>query len=160
MKPRHYWFGWYFVCFDICSAPSHYLIRCWFVVQYTHWSKYWWYLHHKRAFIQEKDFGTVACKMWVILPRPQCIDTNYGLYFPFNMMILKWLPRETQLREPSGIKSRSNAHVIIDMAGNDDRMVFVSGLCCNRCSLVFAVKRQITASHILLRLYTNFVRVT
>ena len=60
-----------------CSAPSHLLNQCWFIVNQIFMNKFQWNLNQNaNIFIQENTFQNVVCKMFAILYRPQYVGNN------------------------------------------------------------------------------------
>ena len=58
------------------SAPSHYLNRCWNIVNWTPKNRFQWNLNQKsQIFIQENLFENVVRKMAAILSWPPCVNT-------------------------------------------------------------------------------------
>ena len=71
-----YWNGWqvkltcvcevdgHWVRSVVCSEPSHCPNQCWFIVNWTLWSKLQWNLNENtKLFFQENAFESVVCKM-------------------------------------------------------------------------------------------------
>ena len=55
-------------------VPSHYLIQCWNIVNWTSGNKFQWNLNQNLyIFIQENAFENVVWNMVFILSRPQCV---------------------------------------------------------------------------------------
>ena len=58
----------------IWSAPSHYLIQCWNIVNWTVRNKLQWNFHrNSNIFIQENAFENLVRNMAAILSRPRCV---------------------------------------------------------------------------------------
>ena len=56
------------------SAPSHYLNRCWDIVNWTIRNKFQWnFNRYSYIFIHENAFENVVCEMASILSRSQCV---------------------------------------------------------------------------------------
>ena len=59
--PGYHWIRWWLVA---CSAPSHYLNQCCFIVNWTHENKSRWDLNRNFIiFIQEYAFENVVCQI-------------------------------------------------------------------------------------------------
>ena len=57
------------------SAPSHYLKRCWNIVNWTFRNELQWnFNRNSNIFIQEIAFENVFCKMAYILSRPRWVN--------------------------------------------------------------------------------------
>ena len=70
---NHHWFREWLVAW---SAPSHYLNRCWNIVNRTLGNKLQWNLNRNLSiFIQENLFEIVVWKMAAILSRPQWVNS-------------------------------------------------------------------------------------
>ena len=56
-------------------APSHYLNKCWNIVNWIQGDRFQWNFHqNKTIFIQENAFENVVWKSAAILFRPQCVN--------------------------------------------------------------------------------------
>ena len=71
------------------SAPSHYLIQCWDIANWTPknkldeqtMNKQWNYYRNSYIFIQENPLENVVWKMASILSRPQCVNyPTWGIW--------------------------------------------------------------------------------
>ena len=61
---------------QIMSVPSHYLNKCWNIVNSTLRNKLQWNINRNWCiFIQENAFENVVWKMAAILSQPQCVKT-------------------------------------------------------------------------------------
>ena len=66
-----------------CSAPSHYLNQCWFIVNWTLRNRPQWnFNRNSNIFIEENAFENVVWKMAAILSRTQCCPIAWE--FPAN----------------------------------------------------------------------------
>ena len=69
----YHWFRLWLVA---CSAPSHYLNRCWHIVDWTFGSKFQWnFYQHLNIFIQENAFEDVVCEITDIFSWPRCVKS-------------------------------------------------------------------------------------
>ena len=56
----------------VCSLPSHYLNKCWFVINWIPGNKFRWNLNeNEKMFIHKNEFESIACEMAKILSQPQ-----------------------------------------------------------------------------------------
>ena len=82
--PDHHWFRLWLVA---CSAPSHYLNKCWLIVKWTLRKKLKWNFNENvLIFIQEN----VVCKMSAIWFWPQCVD-GYPTGFRPDFIIIQYI---------------------------------------------------------------------
>ena len=70
-QSNHHGFRWWLVDW---SAPSHYLIQWWYIVNLTCRNKLQWNFNgNSNIFIRENAFESNACKMTAIMSWPQCV---------------------------------------------------------------------------------------
>ena len=76
-KTSHHRFRQWLVA---CPSPSHYLIKCWNIVNWTLWNKLQWNLNRNiYILVKENAFENVVWRMATILSLPQCVETyNQG----------------------------------------------------------------------------------
>ena len=71
-KVGYHWFRQWLVA---CSAPSHYLNKCWIIVNWTLVNIFQWNFNQNTTFFIDKNaFDNVVWKMSAILSRPQCVN--------------------------------------------------------------------------------------
>ena len=70
----HHWFRSWLVS---CLIPSHYLNKCWLIVDWTLRNKLQWNMNQNtNIFLQGNAFKNVTCKLAAIMSRPQCINCS------------------------------------------------------------------------------------
>ena len=70
-KLGHHWFRLWFVD---CPVPSHYMIQCWDIVNWTLWNTLQWNLNQNLSILtHEKAFESVVWKMAATLSHPGCV---------------------------------------------------------------------------------------
>ena len=85
---NHHWFRKWLVAW---SAPSHYLIQCWDIINWTLRNKLQWNVSRNyKIFIQENVFESVVCEMASILFRPQCVNADSSAVY----IMISYVKRE------------------------------------------------------------------
>ena len=76
-KTYHHWFRWWLVAW---SGPSHYLIQCWKIVDWTLGNKFKWNLNQNLyIFTNENAFENVVLEMSAILFRLHSVNIHFSV---------------------------------------------------------------------------------